>query len=230
MMHIIVSIKHFLNARVKYSGLGKIMYTFSTERMQISAPRQASVGRSSMQGSGKQKSAYVRRKMYTLIYPYPKYSSLFVWGGEKSLLKIYLAASWTDSSFSLSLAHERSLDSYHCCAGVNVKKSLFYSLQTAGQKYARVFVHSQFLEYNLILVMPNPQKHSWYIPLLNISLAWKNFWGTNNLAYFVPPSTTEKKSFIALTPGRSRWHTAVGLSKLFSSSITLRRISTFTLV
>jgi hypothetical protein len=40
--------------------------------MQISAPRQASVGRASRRGSGKQKSAYVRWKMYTLIYPYPK--------------------------------------------------------------------------------------------------------------------------------------------------------------
>jgi len=87
MMHIIVSIRHFLNARVKYSGLGKIKFMFSAKRMQISAPRQASVGRSSRRGSGKQKSAYVQRKTYTLIYPYPKYSSLFVWGGEKSLLK-----------------------------------------------------------------------------------------------------------------------------------------------
>jgi hypothetical protein len=39
--------------------------------MQISAPRQASVGRASRRGSWKQKSAYVWRKTYTFIYPYP---------------------------------------------------------------------------------------------------------------------------------------------------------------
>jgi hypothetical protein len=44
---------------------------FSAERMGISAPYQASVGRASMRGSGKRKSTYVWRKTYTLIYPYP---------------------------------------------------------------------------------------------------------------------------------------------------------------
>jgi hypothetical protein len=51
-------------------GPGELTYTFSTERLQISVPRQASVGRASRRGSGKQKSADVERKTYTLIYPY----------------------------------------------------------------------------------------------------------------------------------------------------------------
>jgi hypothetical protein len=53
-------------------GPGKIMYTFSAKCMRISAPHQASVGRASRQRSGKRKSAYIRRKTYTLIYPCPQ--------------------------------------------------------------------------------------------------------------------------------------------------------------
>ncbi len=52
-------------------GPGKLTYTFSAKHLRISAPCQASVGRASRRGSGKHKSADVRRKMYTLIYPYP---------------------------------------------------------------------------------------------------------------------------------------------------------------
>ncbi len=52
-------------------GPGKLTYMFSAERLRISAPHQASVGRASRRGSGKQKSADVWQKMYTLIYPYP---------------------------------------------------------------------------------------------------------------------------------------------------------------
>jgi hypothetical protein len=52
-------------------GLGKLTYTFSAERLQISAPRQASVGRASRLGSRKQKSADIERKTYMLICSYP---------------------------------------------------------------------------------------------------------------------------------------------------------------
>ncbi len=51
-------------------GPGKLTYTFSAGRLQISAPRQASVGRASRRGSGKRRSADIEQKMYTLIYPY----------------------------------------------------------------------------------------------------------------------------------------------------------------
>jgi hypothetical protein len=42
-----------------FTGPGKLMYMFSTERLRISAPHQASVGRASRRGSGKQKSTDV---------------------------------------------------------------------------------------------------------------------------------------------------------------------------
>jgi hypothetical protein len=45
------------------------MYTFSTERLLLSAPRQASVDRASRRGE--QKAEEVQRKTYTLIYPDP---------------------------------------------------------------------------------------------------------------------------------------------------------------
>jgi hypothetical protein len=60
-----------LSFATTWRGPGKITYMFSAERRRISTPRQASVGRASRQGSRKRKSAYVRRKMYMLIYPYP---------------------------------------------------------------------------------------------------------------------------------------------------------------
>jgi hypothetical protein len=59
----------FSSALYLRMGPGKLTYTFSAERLQISAPRQASAGRASRQGSGKRKTADVKRKMYTLIYP-----------------------------------------------------------------------------------------------------------------------------------------------------------------
>ncbi len=68
---------HSKHGHMKFSrslmnmGPGKLTYMFSAERMRISASRQASVGKASRWASGKQKSAYTRRKMYTLIYPYP---------------------------------------------------------------------------------------------------------------------------------------------------------------
>ncbi len=52
-------------------GPGKLTYNFSAKCLQISAPRQASVGRASRWGSGKQKSADIEQKTYMLIYPYP---------------------------------------------------------------------------------------------------------------------------------------------------------------
>jgi hypothetical protein len=57
---------------VKNQGLGKSTYTFSAERLLLSAPRQASVGRATWRGSGMRKSTDVRQKMYMLIYPDPK--------------------------------------------------------------------------------------------------------------------------------------------------------------
>jgi len=54
------------------TGLGKSTHTFSAERRQISAPRQASVGGATWLESGVWKSADVRRKMYMLIYPDPQ--------------------------------------------------------------------------------------------------------------------------------------------------------------
>jgi hypothetical protein len=68
-------------------GPGKITYMFSAKRMQISAPRQASVGRASRRGSRKQKSAYVRQKMYMLIYTYTGKHDLSQWQGFVSLQK-----------------------------------------------------------------------------------------------------------------------------------------------
>jgi hypothetical protein len=47
------------------------MLPFSTERLQIFAPCQASLVRATWRGSGERKSADVRHKMATLIYPYP---------------------------------------------------------------------------------------------------------------------------------------------------------------
>jgi hypothetical protein len=57
---------------VKNQGPGKSMFTFSAERLLLSAPRQASVGKATWRGSGKQKSTDVWQKTYTLIYPDPK--------------------------------------------------------------------------------------------------------------------------------------------------------------
>ena len=53
-------------------GPGKSTFTFSAERLPLSTPRQASVGRATWRGSGKQKSTEIQQKMYTLIYPDPK--------------------------------------------------------------------------------------------------------------------------------------------------------------
>jgi hypothetical protein len=66
-------IKHFSFVIYEFLfwGPGKSTYTFSTERLLLSAPCQASVGRATWRGSGKQKSADVRQKTYTLIYPDP---------------------------------------------------------------------------------------------------------------------------------------------------------------
>ncbi len=58
-----------------FKGPGKLTYAFSAECLRISAPRQASVGRASRWGSGKQKSAIFEQKTYTLIYPYPHFKN-----------------------------------------------------------------------------------------------------------------------------------------------------------
>jgi hypothetical protein len=58
-----------------FTGPGELTYTFSAERLRISAPHQASVGRASRRGSAKQKSADVEWKTYTLIYHYPSFTS-----------------------------------------------------------------------------------------------------------------------------------------------------------
>jgi hypothetical protein len=58
-------------------GPGKSTYMFSSKRLLVSAPRQASVVRATWQGSGKQKAEDVWRKTYMLIYPDPIYYDLF---------------------------------------------------------------------------------------------------------------------------------------------------------
>jgi hypothetical protein len=73
-----------------YKGPGKLTYMFSAIRMQISAPRQASVGRASRRGSGKRKSAYVQGKTYMLIYPYPYYKTRLLYLGVRDIVKVIL--------------------------------------------------------------------------------------------------------------------------------------------
>ncbi len=52
-------------------GKGKSMYTFSAERMQISAFRSPACWLYPLKPGGERKSAYVQWKTYTLIYPDP---------------------------------------------------------------------------------------------------------------------------------------------------------------
>jgi hypothetical protein len=61
-----------LTLKNKMQGKGKSTYTFSTERMWISAFSSPTCRLYPLKPGGEQKSAYVRRKTYTLIYPDPK--------------------------------------------------------------------------------------------------------------------------------------------------------------
>jgi len=66
-------------------GPGKSTYMFSAERLSLSAPHQASVGRDTWRRSGKRKSADVRQKTYMLIYPDPLFCGCIRDKGERVL-------------------------------------------------------------------------------------------------------------------------------------------------
>jgi hypothetical protein len=66
-----------LNQTAARKGPGKSTQPFSAKHMRISAPRQASVGRATWQGSEERKSTDVVRKTVTLIFPYPARNNNF---------------------------------------------------------------------------------------------------------------------------------------------------------